>query len=80
MKSKRKFLQVTVQYDDTNEMIRSVEKMLGEIKMARTNFGRELKNGCLIQWGVSLSDIEPYRVEEINGKMSIILQSKINVK
>ena len=78
MKSKRKMLQMSIEYHDTGEAVRAIEKMIKQLKQAQTNFGREFKNGVLIQWGVKSEEISAYRVEIVNDKQCIIIPSKMN--
>ena len=78
MKTRTKTLTLSIEFDDKQEAIRCIEKIVKHIQLSRTNYGRELFNGCLYQWGISHNELEKYRVELIDGKECIVIPSKMN--
>lgn len=81
MKKSSKMLNISVQYNDTAEAIKQVEKVLRKLRLSQINYGRNLTNGCALEWGVtSMEEPQSYRVEIHNGKQCIVLPSKMNEK
>tara|TARA_R110002126_G_scaffold93089_2_gene220716 strand:+ start:1430 stop:1639 length:210 start_codon:yes stop_codon:yes gene_type:complete len=67
-----------MEYGDTKEGIKCIENVVKELKKCRTNYGREMINGCMIQWGIYLTNFPDYRIEIKDGETCMIIPSKIN--
>ena len=78
MKTRRKTLELSIEYDDKNEAIKCIQRVIKDLRLSQTNYGRQLLNGCFINWGVTLNELPSYRVEMINGKQCIVVPSKMN--
>jgi hypothetical protein len=78
MKSTRKNLQLSMEYGDLGEAIRCLENVAKELRKSQTNFGRQIVNGVIIQWGVYNLDFPDHRIEVKEGKTCMIIPSKMN--
>jgi len=76
MKQKTKRLTIHVEYNDPKDAIKCIHKIIEDLSIR--NFDRQLNNGCLVEWGVELTEL-PYCHEEIiNEKRCIVIPSKMN--
>ena len=79
MKPNTKMLNLSIQFHTKEEAINQLNDVIRQLRLARTNYERKLKNGCVLEWGISQME-EPieYRVELINGKQCFVIPSKMN--
>jgi hypothetical protein len=81
MKKSSKMLNISVQFNDTEEACKQIESVLRKLRSSQTNYGRKLTNGCVLEWGVSsMEEPKSYRVEVVNGQKCFIIPSKMNEK
>lgn len=78
MIQKRKVLELSIEYNDHSNMIRSFREILKELSKHRTNFQRFTKAECFAEWSISSLDFKDHRIEKINGDVCMILESKMN--
>ena len=78
MKTQRKMLQISLEYEDPREAVKQLEKVINNLKKPRINYGRESEGKCVLQWEISHVDFVEHRIELIDGRQCIVIPSKMN--
>lgn len=78
MKTQRKTFELSIEFDSKKDLVQCIKELITELNKNQTNYGRQMQNGCIVQWGIThLEDID-LRIEKINGVKCIVLPSKMN--
>jgi hypothetical protein len=78
MTSKRKQLNITIEYTDPHEAEIVLHRVSYAIKARSIASDRSVTNELTYEWSIGYLDVSDFREELINGKWCIVLPSKMN--
>jgi len=78
MEENRKCLSIEIDYTHKDDAIRSLEKIIKQLRMSIQNHDRQMIGNTIIEWGIQSVNYPDYRIEDVNGNQCMVLPSKMN--